>query len=119
MLGEEDDNFGQNFDIWRVRLVYPALAVIVALITVIVLTVSRTLCYALSKIIDVLALSFVTLFIISMAGDDEVLNALQRIGYVPSDPASRAKLKAALIRGKGWNAVITALINLVATLKDL
>jgi len=67
----------------------------------------------LGKILDAAAVSFLVVSLSSLIGDQEILNHLPEwISIDPTDPRAKAAIKD----GKSINLLVTALLQLVATI---
>ena len=84
----------------RIRLFYPMLAVIVAAVALLPVLKTSERDLSLAMFIKVFALGFITVFIISMVGDDMIGRFLQKIRFAPRDAEHRAVVKAAHMAGK-------------------
>jgi hypothetical protein len=98
-------------------LLYPVTALLLAVALVVVLSlVIRTFRLKLDKILESIAASFLIVSLLSLIGDQEILNHVAGfIGVNPKDPYAKAALKY----GKSINLVLTAMLQLIATIMML
>lgn len=94
-------------------LFYPSLATLIAIVMIIILNLQT-----LSTALEALALSFTSIFISSLLGEDEILQRFFRFKRA-EDTYGYTKAKGSLMRGKQWNIVLTAIIDFLAGLLKL
>lgn len=94
-------------------LFYPSLATLISIVIIVILKLQT-----FSTVLDALALSFTSIFIFSLLGEDDILKGFFRFKRA-ADTYSYTKAKGALIRGKQWNIALTAIIDFLAGLLKL
>lgn len=99
------------------RLFYLGVAVAVAVVLIIVVWVIG-FSLTLDKIFSAIAASFLVVSLISLVGDQEILNFLAKVSSNFFDPYDAGN-KGALKDGKSINLVATALLSLVAAIIKL
>ena len=102
----------------RLTLFYPLAGFVLTLIIILILFFNGR--FEAKELLDTLAVGYIVVFIISMMEDGYITICAARVfgcGCITSD--KRADAKGAMIKGKQWNIVITAIIALVAGVNKL
>jgi hypothetical protein len=102
---------------WSLFLLYPIAALVFAVVLLGFLSVViRTFQLNLEKFLYSMAASFLIVSLLSLIGDQEILNYVGRfVGVNPNNPYAKGAIKY----GKSINLGLTAILQLIATIMML